>query len=115
MTEACIFCQIARHESPAEILYEDELVIAFQDLRPIAPVHLLVVPKRHIASVNELTTGDEKLLGYMILVARDLAHRLQVEESGYRLILNTGPDAGQTIFHLHLHVIGGRKLMIRLP
>jgi histidine triad (HIT) family protein len=106
----CIFCQIIYQEKPAHILYEDELVIAFHDIRPIAPVHVLVVPKLHIESMNFVTLEHENLLGHMFTIARSIAAELGIEQSGYRLMINTGKDGGQSIFHLHLHLIGGRYL-----
>jgi len=111
--EECVFCQIAKRERQAAVLYQDELVTAFEDLHPIAPVHFLVVPNRHIPSVNEVTGADEDALGRLVSVARRLAHEKGVQASGYRLVINTGPDAGQSVFHLHLHVIGGRKMPFR--
>ncbi len=111
--DGCIFCQIAGGQVPADLLYQDEWVTAFEDGHPIAPVHFLVVPNRHIGSVNEVEAGDEGMLGRMVTVARRLAGQKGVEASGYRLVINTGPDAGQSVFHLHLHVIGGRKLPFR--
>ena len=111
--EECVFCQIAKRERQAAVLYQDELVTAFEDLHPIAPVHFLVVPNRHIPSVNEVTGADEDALGRLVSVARQLALAKGVQASGYRLVINTGPDAGQSVFHLHLHVIGGRKMPFR--
>jgi histidine triad (HIT) family protein len=109
-TPECVFCQIAIRKLPAEILYEDVNLIVIKDSKPIAPVHLLVIPKKHIASLNDATSVDQEIFGKMILVARDHARQLGVERSGYRLVMNTGPNAGQSIFHIHLHVIGGRHL-----
>lgn len=106
----CIFCQIIAGKRPARILYADELVAAFTDIHPAAPIHVLVVPKRHIASVNELTPEDEALAGHLFTVARQIAEQTGIQHSGYRLIVNTGPDSGQAIFHLHLHLLGGRRM-----
>lgn len=106
----CIFCRIASHEIPAKVVREDEQCIAFRDLQPRAPVHVLVIPKRHISSVNELGAGDEALAGHLLAVAREVAAADGVAESGYRLVLNAGPDAGQSVDHLHLHLLGGREL-----
>ncbi len=112
MTNAldCVFCQIAAQKIPAEILYDDADLIVIKDSKPIAPVHILIIPKKHIASLNETSLGEQEILGKMILVAKDHARQLGVDRSGYRLVLNTGPNAGQSIFHIHLHVIGGRHL-----
>lgn len=109
----CIFCKILQRTAHAEILYRDELVTAFEDIHPVAPVHVLVIPNRHIESLNSATGEDEPVLGHMITIARDLAKEKQVEESGYRLVINTGPDAGQSVFHVHLHMIGGQYLPFR--
>ncbi|NJD10609.1 MAG: histidine triad nucleotide-binding protein [Gemmatimonadetes bacterium] len=106
----CIFCRIARHEIPATVVREDEDCIAFRDLLPRAPVHVLIIPKRHIASVNELTGADETVVGHLVAAARAVAESEGVAESGYRLVLNAGPDAGQSVDHLHLHLLGGREL-----
>jgi histidine triad (HIT) family protein len=110
----CIFCKIAAGELDTKLLYEDVVVVAFADISPMAPVHALVVPKKHVASVEEAGGEDRELLGHMIHAARKLASDLGVAESGYRLVINTGPDAGQTIPHLHLHLLGGRALKPRL-
>jgi histidine triad (HIT) family protein len=94
-------------------MYHDELVTAFHDTRPVTPVHILVVPNQHIASINDIGEQDEPILGHMILIARKLAKEAGVENSGYRLVFNTGPDAGQSVFHIHLHLIGGRHMPFR--
>jgi len=106
----CIFCRIIAGEAPAEILYADEGAVAFRDIHPVAPTHILVVPVRHIASVNDLQPGDEALVGHLVTVARLLAHEAGLAEGGYRLIVNTGRNAGQAVFHLHLHLIGGQRM-----
>ena len=103
-----IFCKIVSGESPAKIIYRDDLVTAFRDIHPIASTHILVIPNRHIASVNELEVGDEPLVGHMVMVAKGLAVQEGVAEKGYRLIVNTGAHGGQTILHLHLHLIAGK-------
>ena len=107
----CIFCRIARHDIPADVVREDEDCIAFRDLLPRAPVHVLIIPKRHIPSVNALAASDEALIGHLLAAAREVAQSEGVAESGYRLVLNAGPDAGQSVDHLHLHVMGGRELL----
>ncbi len=106
----CIFCKIIAGEAPAEILYRDEQVTAFRDIRPVAPTHVLIVPNKHLASLNEASPDDEALLGRILLTAKKIAEMEGIQESGYRLIVNNGPDANQVIFHLHLHVIGGRRM-----
>lgn len=109
----CIFCNIALGNSPVKILFRDELVTAFVDLHPIAPVHILIIPNRHIESANHAQQGDESVMGHLVTVAQHLAKENGVSESGYRLVINTGPDAGQSVFHLHMHLIGGRHLPFR--
>jgi histidine triad (HIT) family protein len=109
----CTFCKIIAGEAPGDIVYRDEQVTAFHDIHPVAPVHILIVPNRHIRSVNEITSEDEPLVGHMHYVAQTIAKQSGIQESGYRLILNTGPDAGQAVFHLHLHLIGGQH--VRYP
>ncbi len=109
----CIFCNIVRGLAPAKILHQDDEVTAFYDSHPITPVHVLIVPNRHIVSVNQLEAKDENMLGHMVMVARALAITLNLKESGYRLVFNTGPDAGQSVNHLHLHLIGGRRMPFR--
>lgn len=108
--DACVFCRIISKQATANILYRDEQVTAFRDLRPQAPSHLLIVPNRHIDSLNAIQAEDEALIGYMFAVARRLAAKEGIDQSGYRLILNTNKDAGQSVFHLHLHLIGGRPM-----
>jgi histidine triad (HIT) family protein len=105
---SCIFCKILSGEAPASIIYRDEQVMAFRDIHPIAHTHILIIPKRHIASVNDLEPGDEVLVGHMLMVAKALAAQEEVAENGYRLMINTGAHGGQTVPHLHLHLIAGR-------
>jgi histidine triad (HIT) family protein len=112
--EDCIFCKIAAGEMDTKLLHEDELVVAFADISPMAPVHALIVPKKHIVSVEEAGPEDRDLLGHMIHTAQKLARELGVSESGYRLVINNGAGAGQTVSHLHLHLLGGRALEPRL-
>lgn len=106
----CIFCKLAHKEIPTEVIYEDEMLFAFYDANPVAPVHFLVIPKKHIASLDHLTEGDEKILGHMMATVASLAKKLGLDASGYRVVNNCGADGGQTVGHLHLHVIGGRSL-----
>lgn len=108
--ENCIFCKIINKEIPAKIQYEDEEIIAFDDIKPDAPVHILVVPKIHLESTNEITKENTLLVGKMILIAKDLAEKNNIDQSGYRLIFNTGEDAHQIVKHLHLHLLGGKSL-----
>ena len=106
----CVFCDIIAGIRPSQQLYTDEQVTAFRDIHPAAPTHILVVPKKHIASVNDLTVEDEPLVGHLFSVARQIAEQEGIRETGYRLIVNTGPHAGQAVYHLHLHVLGGQRM-----
>jgi histidine triad (HIT) family protein len=110
MNADCIFCKIITGDIPAEIVYQDDQVTAFRDIHPAAPTHILIVPIKHIASINELTQLDETLIGHLFTVASHLAEKEDIRKSGYRLIINTGPDAGQEIFHIHLHLLGGQRM-----
>ncbi|PIV42244.1 MAG: histidine triad nucleotide-binding protein [Candidatus Nealsonbacteria bacterium CG_4_10_14_0_2_um_filter_40_15] len=106
----CIFCKIVDKELPADILYEDNNVIVFKDIKPKAPLHILIVPKKHIPSINHLESEDKELVGEMFLVAKKMAKKQGVAKTGYRLVFDTGENAGQTVDHLHLHLLGGKKL-----
>jgi len=106
----CIFCKIVSGDMSGEIIYQDDTVTAFKDINPAAPVHILIVPNRHLASVREAEEGDRELLGDLLLTAQTVAEEQGVADSGYRLIINNGPDAHQEVPHLHLHVLGGRKM-----
>lgn len=106
----CVFCKIVAGELPSRKVYEDDLVVAFHDIHPQAPVHILIIPKAHIASVNEVEEEHRAALGGLFLAARKVAEALNVAQSGYRLLINTGRDAGQDVFHLHMHLLGGRRL-----
>jgi histidine triad (HIT) family protein len=106
----CIFCRIASGEIPANVVYEDEHVVAFRDLNPQAPTHVLVVPRRHIATLNDVGEADAELIGRMYLAAQAVAARDGIAEPGYRTVFNCNAEAGQTVFHLHLHVLGGRVM-----
>lgn len=107
---SCIFCKIVNKEIPSEIVYEDGDVLAFKDIRPIAPVHVLIIPKKHIESVNELAEDDVNLAGKTILVGKKIAQELQISQKGYKLLFRVGEWGGQEVPHLHLHLIGGAKL-----
>lgn len=106
----CLFCKIANKEIPAEIVYEDKKFLAFKDINPQAPVHLLIIPKEHIESVDHLKEKNKELIGELFLVAQKVAREEGLAKEGYRLIINVGKKAGQTIDHLHLHLLGGKKL-----
>ena len=105
-----IFTKIINGEIPATIIYRDELVTAFKDINPAAPVHILIVPNKEIATVNDLTEEDERMAGRMLLAASKLAAQEGIAESGYRLIINCNHDGGQEVYHLHMHLLGGRRL-----
>jgi histidine triad (HIT) family protein len=105
-----IFAKIIRREIPAQILYEDDRALAFADIAPTAPVHFLVIPKEPVVSLGAADLSHEALLGHLLLVAAQVARAQGIAETGYRVVTNIGPDAGQSVFHLHLHVIGGRAL-----
>lgn len=107
---ACIFCCIIEGSIPAKVVYQDEHTLAFDDINPQAPVHTLVIPKRHVASVQDLGESDQSLLGRMLLTCAKIAKDKGLSGSGFRLIANTGRDGGQTVFHLHFHVMGGRHM-----
>ena len=107
----CIFCKIARGEIPSQIVYEDESVVAFKDLSPKAPVHVLIVPKKHVQSVAHFQAEDKELAAHIFVdVVPKLAAQLGVTDDGFRVVLNTGDDGGQTVHHLHVHLLGGRKM-----
>jgi histidine triad (HIT) family protein len=110
MAMDCIFCKIAAGEIPSEILYQDEEVIAFRDINPIAPTHLLIVSRKHIPSLVHLTESEIPLIGHMTKVANQLAKEQGVAESGFRLVINCGEQGGQLVPHLHMHLLGGRAL-----
>jgi histidine triad (HIT) family protein len=106
----CVFCKIVAGEIPSTQVYQDEQVTAFRDINPAAPTHVLIIPNQHIASVNDLGTEHEALVGHLFSVAKQIAAQEGISASGYRLILNTGPDGGQVVLHLHLHLLGGQRM-----
>jgi len=108
--DECLFCRIARREIPSRVVHEDDLCIAFEDIHPQAPMHTLVIPRRHIATLNDLDASDASLVGHLVLVARRLAVGRGYGGSGYRLVANCQAGAGQSVFHIHFHVLGGRPL-----
>ena len=110
MPNDTLFAKIARKEIPAQIVYQDDDVTAFRDINAAAPVHILIVPNKIIPTLNDATPDDERLLGKLLLTAQKLAREMGVAESGYRVVMNTNGDAGQSVFHIHLHLLGGRKL-----
>ena len=108
--QQCLFCQVLRRERPSHIVFEDQTVVASEDIRPQASTHLLVIPRKHIAGLDEVETEDEPLLGHLQRVAAQLAVQRNVHRTGYRTVLNVGSHAGQSVFHLHLHLLGGRPM-----
>jgi histidine triad (HIT) family protein len=110
MAADCLFCKIVNRELPADIVFEDDELVAFNDISPQAPTHTLIIPKAHIATVNDLTESEIDLPGRLVLRARALADEKGIADSGYRLILNCNADGGQTVYHMHLHLLGGRQL-----
>ena len=108
--EDCLFCKIVAGEIPAAKVYENDRVVAFRDINPQAPTHVLVIPRAHIASLSESSEDDEALLGHLLLTAAFVAHGEGLGEDGYRTVINTGAGAGQSVFHIHVHVLGGRRL-----
>ena len=107
MKKDCLFCKIANGDTPTQFLYENDTLVVFNDINPHAPVHLLIVPKKHIRSINDLTLDDNKIVSEMISIARDMAKKASISKSGYKLFFNVERGGGQLIFHLHLHLIGG--------
>jgi len=106
--EECIFCQIVDGTIPAKIVYRDENVVAFEDIKPVAPVHLLIIPTRHISSIRELDDSNAEVLANLVHTANKLAREKEIHDAGFRLNINAGPNGGQTVYHLHVHLIGGR-------
>jgi histidine triad (HIT) family protein len=109
MSHDCLFCKIVNREIPSEFLYEDDTYVVFKDINPAAPVHLLLVPKKHIRSINDLTPEEGDIISGLFMVAKEMAKKQGVNESGYKLLFNVEKGGGQEIFHLHLHLIGGWK------
>ena len=106
----CLFCKIAAKQIAAAVVFENDRVVAFRDIGPQAPVHILVIPRRHVATVNELDVNDRELIGDLVLVAKRLASEADIAADGYRLVLNCNRDGGQSVFHVHLHLLGGRAM-----
>jgi histidine triad (HIT) family protein len=107
---SCLFCKIAEKEIPADIVYEDDKVIAFRDINPQAPTHLLIIPKQHIATINEISANDCEVVGILSMTAAKLAKAYGFDESGYRCVMNCNQHGGQTVFHLHMHLLGGKPM-----
>lgn len=107
----CLFCAIARKELASAVVYEDDELLAFKDIQPQAPIHILIVPKKHIGGAMEIAAEDAPLLGRIVALSKQLAERFSVSQCGFRLVVNSGPDAGQAVDHLHFHFLGGRKFI----
>ena len=105
----CVFCRIAAHEVPATIIHEDEHCVVFRDIEPQAPIHLLVIPRKHIISLNDDLKDEKELLGHLLAVAGRMAKEQGVDGTGFRTVINTNAEAGQSVFHLHIHILGGRR------
>ena len=106
----CLFCKIIKGEIPSEKVYEDEYVYAFRDINPVAPLHVLIIPKKHISMINDIEEEDVAIMGRLFLAAKNITKELGVSEEGYRTVMNCGEDAGQTVFHVHMHLLAGREL-----
>ena len=106
----CIFCKIIAGQIPSDVIYTDDKVIAFRDINPMAPVHLLIIPREHIPSLNDITEQQNMLVGHMVQVAKQLAKQQGIATKGYRIVINSGPQGGQVVQHLHMHLLGGREL-----
>lgn len=110
MDDKCLFCRMIARQIETRKVHEDDLTFAFHDIDPKAPVHILIIPKEHISSLREVDESKKDILGHLLVTASKLAKEMEISESGYRLVINSGPDAGQAVGHLHLHLLGGRKL-----
>ncbi|MFA5072830.1 MAG: histidine triad nucleotide-binding protein [Nitrospirota bacterium] len=107
-TDSCIFCKIIQKKIPSQVVYEDDVSFAFQDLHPQAPVHILIVPKKHIQDIHAVTLQDRELIGHLFFVAKTIASQKNLDAQGYRMVINNGEGAGQSVFHVHLHLLSGR-------
>jgi histidine triad (HIT) family protein len=108
--ESCTFCKIINKEIPASMVFEDEKMIAFNDINPQAPIHILLIPREHFSSLNEIPEEKKNILSHLLLKARQIAQEKEIAEKGYRIVLNTARDSGQEVFHIHLHLLGGRRM-----
>jgi histidine triad (HIT) family protein len=108
--ENCIFCKIINKEISSKIVYEDENILAFEDINPQAPIHILIIPKEHFASLNDIPENKAEILGYILSKAQNIATQKGIAQQGYRIVLNTAKDAGQDVFHIHFHLLAGRKM-----
>ena len=108
--EDCLFCKIAAKKTPARIVHEDDLIVAFEDIRPQAPTHILIIPREHFASLADVPAEKADILSRLLLTAQTIARDREISRSGYRIVLNTGRDSGQAVFHIHFHLLGGRSM-----
>ncbi|MCY6959702.1 histidine triad nucleotide-binding protein [Clostridium brassicae] len=108
--EECIFCKIINGDIPSKKVYEDDVVLCFEDINPAAPVHVLVIPKKHIKNLNEMSNEDSNIIAHIFSVSRDIAKKLDIDDNGYRIVMNCGEDGGQEVEHIHFHMLGGRNL-----
>ncbi len=106
----CVFCKIVNKEIPADIVYEDEKYMAFKDINPKAPIHILIIPKEHIEKLEDIDDTNKGIIGDMAVVANKVAKQLGIDKTGYRIVINNGPDAGQEVYHIHMHLLGGKKM-----
>lgn len=109
-SQDCLFCKISAGEIPADIIYESETAVAFRDISPQAPTHVVIIPRQHIATINDIETSDQTTIGSLFTAAREIARQEELADRGYRVVMNCNEEAGQTVFHLHLHLLGGRQL-----
>ena len=105
---SCLFCDIVEKKIPANVIFENDDLVAFRDIDPKAPTHVLIIPRKHVSSINDLSENETTLMGNMTLVAKEIAHKEGIAKSGYRLVMNCNNDGGQTVYHIHLHLLGGR-------
>jgi len=110
----CIFCKIINKEIPSTVVYEDDDILAFKDINPMAPIHVLIIPKKHISGLSEMTEEDIAVVGKIQLIAKKIAQEMGIEYTGYRVVSNCGDDAGQTVKHLHYHLLGGKKMSVEM-
>jgi histidine triad (HIT) family protein len=108
--EDCLFCKIVNKKIPSELIFEDERIVAFNDINPQAPIHILIIPKEHFASLNDVPEEKADILGHILARARQIAQNIGIQESGYRIVLNTERDSGQEVYHIHFHLLGGRRM-----
>ncbi|OGT34111.1 MAG: histidine triad nucleotide-binding protein [Gammaproteobacteria bacterium RIFCSPHIGHO2_02_FULL_39_13] len=106
----CLFCKIATSQIPAQLIYQDEHIVAFNDITPQAPHHVLIIPRKHIETINDILDSDNNLIGNMMLVAKKIAHDVKIADNGYRVLMNCNKDGGQAVYHIHFHLLGGRQM-----